>query len=55
MIGIALVVGREADALVHREDRLLHGDESECLERREDPQHHRQVQRGMQHDEAGPD
>src|ERR1700745_3071273 len=28
-----LVVGREADAQVQREDRLLDGDESECLER----------------------
>jgi len=46
-----LVVGGEADAEVKREDRLLDGDESQCLERREHQQHHRQVQRGMQHDE----
>jgi hypothetical protein len=45
----SLVVGRETDAQVQREDRLLHRDEGECLERRENQQHHRQVQRGMQH------
>jgi hypothetical protein len=49
----SLVVGRETDAQVQREDRLLHGDEGECLERGEYQQHHRQVQRGMQHDERG--
>ena len=48
-----LVVGGEADAQVQREDRLLYGDEGQCLERGEHPQHHRQVQRGMQHDERG--
>ena len=48
-----LVVGRETDAQVHREDRLLDGDERQRLERGEHPQHHRQVQRGMQHEERG--
>jgi len=49
----SLVVGRETDAQVQREDRLLHDDEGECLERGEDQQHHRQVQRGMQDYEGG--
>ena len=46
-----LVVRRETDAQVQREDRVLYGHEGECLERGEHPQHRRQVQRGVQHDE----
>ena len=38
-----LVVGGEADAQVEREDRLLYGDEGQCLDRGEHQQHHRQV------------